>query len=180
MKTNAILAVGLLLAIAGGAMGQTSQLLTEAQHAYLTGNVEASKEKFQSVLQRDPENITARNYLRMIAVTEKQGGGPGQLEKQLTSLVLAKVEFKEATFGSALEYLKQAVAKQTEGKTQVSFVVELPPEFFETKKVTLNLANIPFTEALRYVCELGGVEYRFGKYAIVIQPKMAPTPVAAQ
>jgi diphthamide biosynthesis methyltransferase len=168
------------LALSGTVMAQSSQdLLNEAQHAYLTGNTDLAKAKFQSVLQRDPDNLTAKNYLRTILVAEKKENR-GELEKQLKALVLDKVEFKDASFSSALEYLKQRASKQSAGKTQVSFVVQLPPEVAESKKVTLNLASIPFPEALRYLCELAGADYRIEKYAVIILPKAAPEAAAAQ
>jgi len=181
MKIIASLAVSLVLATTPGAFAQSSQqLLTEAQRAYIGGHVEIAKEKFQVVLQRDPENVTARNYLRMIATAEKAGGGTSPLQNELQSIVLEKIDLKDASFGSALEYLKQQVAKRTEGKTQVSFVVNLPAEFSQEQKVTLNLAGIPFTEALHYLCEMAGVEYKIEKYAVVIKKKAAAPATSAE
>jgi len=173
MKILAILLVGLLLACGEGALAQSSQqLFSEAQRAYISGDVDAAKQKFQTVLELDPANAGAKNYLRMIAAQEKSDGG-AQLEKQLKSLVLPKVEFKDATFGSALEYLKQRAVKQSEGKIKVSFVVQLPPDFVETQRVTLSLANIPFTEALHYLGDLAGVEFRIEKYAVIVKKTAA-------
>ena len=174
--------MGLFLAFGAEAMAQSSQqLLNEAQHAYITGNIDTAQQKFKAVLELDPSNVTAQNYLRMINVNLKKDGGE-QLTKQLKTLVLEKVEFKDSTFGSALEYLKQQAAKQSGGKIKVSFVVQLPPEFVESKQVTLNLSDIPFTEALNYLCELAGVEYKIEKYAVIVKRKAseAAAPAPAQ
>ena len=172
-KTLAVLVVGLLLACGEGAMAQSSQqLFTEAQRSYLSGDAESAKMKFQTVIELDPSNTAAKNYLRMIASQEKKDG-TGVLEKQLNSLVLVKVDFKDATFGSALEYLKQQAAKQSEGKIKVNFVVLLPPEFVETQKVSLNLANIPFPQALHYLGELAGVDFKIENYAVSVRKKAA-------
>jgi len=181
MKIIAPLAMTLVLTLSQVAIAQSSQqLLTEAQRAYISGNAEVAKAKFQAVLKLDPENVSARNYLRMIATSEKLSDSAGTLQKQLQAIVLDKVEFKEATFGSALDYLKQQVAKSTGGKTQVSFVVQLPPEFVQEQKVTIDLASIPFTEALHYVCEMAGAEYKIEKYAVVIKAKGATATPPAQ
>jgi len=169
MKPLAALAVTLVLALNPVVFAQSSQqLLTEAQRAYIAGNMESAKEKFKTVLERDPDNVAARNYLHMIETAEKKEGNG--LEKQLQGVVLPKVEFKDATLGSALDYLKQQVAKTSGGKTQVSFVLQLPPDVAENAKVSLSLANIPFLEALKYLCGLTNVEYKIDKYAVVIRP----------
>jgi len=171
MKTLAILVVGLLLACGEGAKAQSSQqLFNEAQRAYVAGDIDGARQKFKTVLELDPNNTSAINYMRMINAQEKKDGGE-QLEKQLKTLVLPKVEFKDATFGSALEYLKQQAAKQSDGKVKVSFVVQLPPEFPDTQRVTLNLSNIPFTEALHYLCQLAEVDYKVEKYAVIVKKK---------
>ena len=180
MNPLILLVVGLFLVAGTGASAQqSSQLFTEAQRAYMSGDVETAKEKFKLVLADDPNNTSAANYLRMIAASEPQDNG-AQLEKKLKALILPKVEFREATFGSALEYLKQQAAKQSEGKIVVSFVVKLPPEFLDSQRVTLQLKNIPFTEALHYLCELGDVDYRVVKYAILVKKKEATESAAAQ
>lgn len=182
MKTLGVLSVALLLLTSTQVSvfaQSSSQLLTEAQRAYIAGQTDIAKEKFQAVLKSDPENTTARNYLKMINSSERTDGG-GQLEKQLKAVVLEKVELKDATFGSALEYLKQQVAKQSKGSLKLSFVVQLPPEFADTQKVSLSLEGIPFPEVLRYLCEMGGVEYKIEKYAVIIKKKGAVAVPAPQ
>ena len=93
------------------------------------------------------------------------------MEKQLKALILEKVDLKDATLGTAFQYLKQKAAKQSADKILVNFVVQLPPDFTTAQRVTLNLANIPFTEALHYLCEQVGVEYKIEKYAIIVKMK---------
>jgi len=180
MKTLAILVVGLLLACGEGAKAQSSQqLFNEAQRAYISGDVDGARQKFKTVIELDPANSSAQNYLRMINAQDKKDGSE-QLEKQLKSLILAKVEFKDATFGSALEYLKQQAVKQSDGKIKVSFVVQLPADFADTQKVTLNLSNIPFIEALHYLCQLADVDYKVEKYAVIVKKKAeVPAPEAS-
>lgn len=188
MKKSLLLVLGLLLLLNGACLAQLAQeIYSEAQRAYMAGNVEEAKEKFKLVLEMNPKHVGAQGYVRMITVQEKRSGGGGELQKQLQSLVLPKVEFRNATFGSALEYLKQQAAKQSGEKVKVSFVVQLPPEFSDTRKVTLNLANVPFLEAVRYVCDQGEVAYAVEKYAVVIKSKTAvektvpaATPASAQ
>jgi hypothetical protein len=62
----------------------------------------------------------------MIAGLEKNKPAPSSIQKQLEGADCPKVEFKEATLGSVLDFLKQTAAKVSEGKTAVNFVVQLP------------------------------------------------------
>lgn len=173
MKSLLILLLSLWIVGNQFANAQSAQqLINEAQRAYSSGDVETAKQKFKSALEVDPSNIAAQNYLRTILATEKTSGGE-QMEAQLKALILPKVELRDATFGSALEYLRQTANKESKSKTNVSFVVQLPPDFVETQKVTLSLNNVPFTAALHYLCELGGVDYKVEKYAVIIKKKAA-------
>jgi hypothetical protein len=141
------------------------RLASEGQRAYLANDVETARAKFEEALAIDPSNRVAGSYMRMIKAQEARSGGTGGgIEKQLRSLVLPEVKFTDATFGRALEYLKQNAAKQS---VSVSFVVQ--PDVDPNAKVTLNLGRVPFLEALRYVCEMAGTKYDVEKFAIVIK-----------
>jgi hypothetical protein len=177
MKNSLLIVFGLILFSTAACFAQTTQqLYNEAQRAYLAGDVDTAKEKFKLVLEMDPKNVGAQGYLRTILTREKMSGG-GELQKQLQGLILPKVEFRDATFGAALDYLKQQAAKQS---VQVSIVSQLPAEFSQTQKATLNLANVPFTEALRYLCEQGNATFQIQKYAVVVKSKTAVEAAAPQ
>ena len=150
------------------------QVYAEAQRAYLGGNLEVAKQKFLLALELNPKHQPVQNYLRMIRAQEEQAGGANPQQKELQALVLPQVKFREASLDSALEYLKQQAATSA-GKTQVNFVSQLPPEMAE-KKVTLNLTNVPFTEALRYLGEVGGVTFEIQRYAVLVKPRAGQGP----
>jgi len=148
-----------------------SQLLAEAQAAFLRGDLPAAKAKFQSVKALDPKNATATGFLAKIAVQE--AAVSGSQEKQLAKLIMPKVEFKEATLTATLDFLKQSVNKLSDGKQAVNFVVQLP-EGQAHAPVTLSLTNVPFTEVLKYLGSLAGVSFIYDRYAITVRPA-APT-----
>ena len=181
MKTlrNVLLIVGATAVLAGSADGESpTELLSEAQAAYLRGDLEAAKRNFELVNRLDPRNPTAIGYLRLIKSKETKGGGGAKLEKQLQSVILPQIRFEQATLGSALDFLKQQVSKLTEGKLAVNFVVQLPDETVKTTQVTLNLTNVPFTEVLRYVGTLANVTFSYEQYAIAVKPKTAAATAA--
>ena len=150
------------------------KLLSEGQTAMIRGDIETAKARFQTVNQLDPRNVTAIGYLRQIAVQEKnQPTSPAQ-EKALEKLIIPKIEFREATFTAALDFMKRKATDLSGGKVSVNFVVKLPPESQNTP-VTLNLQNIPFTEALKYVADLAGAKVEYQKHAILIHAGGAAT-----
>ncbi len=165
------LSAGLLCATGAVAAEDVRQLLSEAQQAYLRGDLTTAKAGFEMVYRIDPRNQVAIGYLRRIKVDEAgRGKGKGDQEKALAAVILPKVEFREATLVSALDFFKQMVSKVTEGKQAVSFVTQVPEEQLK-QPVTLSLTNVPVTEALRYLGGLAGVTFEYDKYAIVVKPK---------
>ena len=144
-------------------------LNTEAQRAYMAGDLATAKQKFRLILATDPQNVAARNYLKMIAVTEAQAGPGERMGSTLQKLVLPKVEFSGATLDSALEALRQQAAKASAGKVAISFVMQ--PKVDPSTPITLHLAGIPFMEALRYIGTLANVDFVVERYAILVQPK---------
>jgi len=110
------------------APGEMQQFLTDGQTAYMKGDLTTAKQDFEWVLQMDPHNRAAIGYLRNIAVQEAQVKKGSAMEKQLSGLVIPKLDFKEATLSAALDYMKNAANRLSGGKMSVSFVVQLPPE----------------------------------------------------
>src|SRR4051812_37275412 len=161
------LAGALLLAPAVmAASPSVQQLLSDAQTAFIRGDLAAAKQGFTLVTQIEPRNQLALNYLRMIAVKEAQAPKGNDMEKRLSTVIIPKVDFKEVTLGSALDYLRQTVAKVSDGKASVNFVVQLPEDQVKTQPVTLVLSNVPFTEVLRYLGDVAGLQFEYEKYAV--------------
>lgn len=176
MKFPSILAlagsVAILLAPEVRAQTSVQQLLTEAQKSYMRGDLETAKQQFLTVNRLDPKNPTAIGFLRRIQAESKPNAN-ATVEKQLSGVIIPKVEFREATLGSALDYLKQAVSKASDGKTSVNFIVQLPEERVKSQTVTLNITAVPFTEVLRYLGGLADVQFEYDRYAVVVKPKSA-------
>jgi hypothetical protein len=159
-----------LLPMAAVADQSEAALMAQAQRAYLSGDYDTAKDLFGQVTDMDPHNMLAIQYLRNIRLKEAKAGGATPAQDPVQGLTLQKIAFKDATFSAALDYFKQEAAKSS---VNVSFVSELPePQM--SHKVTLNLSNIPFLDALKYLCDLDGATYKQERYAIVIAPAAAP------
>jgi hypothetical protein len=159
-----------LLIVTFGAVAFAADLqriLSEAQTAMIRGDLETAKRNFQLAYQIDPRNPTAIGGLKQIAVQEAKGGGT-TVEKQFATLIIPQIQFKEATFSEALDFLKKKVADVSGGKQAANFVVQ--PGVDQSAKITLSLTNIPLTEAIRYLAELVSAKVEYQKYAIVLKP----------
>jgi len=152
----------------------TQKLMSEGQTAMIRGDMETAKSKFELVNKLEPKNLPAIAYLRQIAAQEAQKPTSPQQEKQLSQLIIPKLEFREATFTAALDFMRRKATELSGGKQSVNFVVQIPADAQNTP-VTLNLQNIPFTEALRYIAELAGAKVEYQKFAVVIRTGGAAT-----
>jgi hypothetical protein len=164
---------------------EVQALLTEGQTAYQKGDLAAAKSAFEMVYSMDSRNVTAINFLRRIKVEETSQPRALSQDRQLAAIILPEIKFRDATLDSVFAYFKKTVERQSGGKTVISFVVQLPPEQVTTQTITLNLTNVPVTEALRYVGELANANIVYEKYAILVKPKspataQAPAPAPAQ
>jgi hypothetical protein len=172
-------AVLCIASVAFAASLDVQDFLTEGQLAYQKGDLAKAKSAFEMVYKMDSRNQVAIGYLRRIKVDEQNKPKGNDQEKQLAGLIIPQIQFRDATIGSAFDFLKKAVDKQSGGKQAVNFVMQLPAEQVNTQTVSLNLTNVPFTEAVRYLAELAGATIVYDKYAIMVKPKSAaPAPVA--
>lgn len=171
MKFLPFMALVVTFAASALAQGSLQSILSDAQTAYIRGDLPAAKRGFQTVLQADPRNPVAANYLRMIQVQEAKAPKVAGPDAGLQNLILPKVEFREASLSSALEFLRQTVEKVSGGKQKVNFVLQLPPSVADSTQVTISLRDIPFTEAVKYIGSLASVDFVYDKYAIIVKPK---------
>lgn len=95
--------------------------------------------------------------------------GASPLKNQLEQLIVPKVEFKEASFDSTLDYLTQVAQRESGGRIAPNFVRLYSPEIAE-KPITLSLTSMPYTEVLRYLGMLAGVEFVYEAHGIVVKP----------
>jgi hypothetical protein len=163
-----------------------AEYIAQGKAAYAKGDYQGAKEAFEMAYQLDSRNTVAIGYLKALQRDDKSRPRGVPMERQLASVVIPQIQFKDATLGSAVEYLKSSVKRQTNNQMSVNIVVQLPAEEMATKTVTLNLSNLPFTEALKYLASVANLDVSFEKYAIVLKPNaqytkaQAPAPTAPE
>ena len=142
--------------------------------AYSGGNNEAAQKLFQEVLAADPGNAPAALYLRRIAAEKPKNI---DLRKQLEAIIVPKVEFRDASLSTVLDYLPKVVAEQSAGRVALNIVRMFPADYGREKLITLQLSGVPVTNVLDYVAQLANVKVEYQAHAVVIS---APQTVAAQ
>jgi hypothetical protein len=106
------------------------------------------------------------NYLQEMARREK-------VNQQMEFVTIRRVAFREATMGSAVEYLRQHAQTSAGSSVNINTVILSPLDAFPP--VSLELNNIPLMEAVRYLCEQAGADYAVEPYAIVITKQTKTT-----
>jgi len=163
----AVLSLLLLGTCAFGATAADFQrLLSEAQVAMIRGDLDTAKRNFEIVYQLDQSNKVAIAGLKRIQMEQLKKGD--STEKTFAKVILPQVQFKDATLTESLEFLRKKVTEASAGKQTANFVVQ--PGVDQSAKITLSLANIPFTEVLRYLSESVNAKIEYQKYAIVLKP----------
>jgi hypothetical protein len=165
------LLAALALGVASAAWAADVQkYLTEGQTAFMRGDLVTARRNFELASKLEPRNPTVVGFLKQIAAAEAKSASNQGAEQDFKGIIIPQIQFKEATFSAALNFLKQKVSELTGGKKSVNFVLKLAPEQ-QNAPVTLSLTNIPFTEALRYIAELVDAQVEYQKYAVVIKSK---------
>jgi Flp pilus assembly secretin CpaC len=123
-------------------------------------------------------------------------GTPAGAAQRAAKIVIPRMEFQDATINDALDFLREQAVKQAEGNGGVRTVqmaeketlaqttnylrrvreqykeqavnIVLLPDAKRDAKVTLNLRNVPLSEALRYLAQLTGNELAWTAEAAVI------------
>lgn len=99
----------------------------------------------------------------------------GGFEKKLREIVLSRVNFQEAKLTEALEFFRQQSRELNPDRAGIQIILT-PAAEATTVTITLSLANIPLSDALRYTAELAGVAMRVEETAVVFD--VAPKPGA--
>jgi hypothetical protein len=92
------------------------------------------------------------------------------------SLLIPRVTFADATFDSALLYLSKQAEGASGSAIKVNMVTLLPPGVAQSRRVSLDISNVPFLDALHYVCEQAGADFTIDTYALVITSKGSRVP----
>jgi hypothetical protein len=87
-------------------------------------------------------------------------------------IILPKMQFASATPREAVEFLNIKAREMDPDKKGVNIFL-VPDKSAEGTKITLDLMEVPLSEAVRYVAELAGMEVVAEQSALYLRPKAA-------
>ena len=89
--------------------------------------------------------------------------------------ILKAVDFREATLTEALEYLRQKTQEQDPQRRGANILLGPGGVPAKDKTLTLKLNQVPFSQVLKYVADLVGLEVRMdGDVYVLDAPKRVP------
>jgi hypothetical protein len=103
------------------------------------------------------------------AQTKTSEPEPKAIIKRAAQIIIPNVEFKQASLAEAIDFLR-AKSKQVDPQKQGVNIILNPQAKLSNAKLTLDLKDIPLTEAMRYVTELAGMKLVAGENAFEIVP----------
>lgn len=146
-----------------------------ARMMFEQGNLSGAERIFQEILRIQPSHTPSRAYLSQIK--EKRANVPQvTLEHHLAMVKIKEVRLENFTFGDAVKYLRvkvpEVLAESGKESVNVNFVVfnangqadkEIPTD--------LVLNNIPVSELIRYLCDMGGFTASYRGEMVEFRPK---------
>lgn len=92
------------------------------------------------------------------------------LMKKAGEIIIPRVQLREATVAEAVDFLKVKSKELDKEKHGVNIIVRAEGVAL-TQRITLDLQDVPLSEALKYVAELAGLKVKGEPYAYLLEPK---------
>lgn len=164
--------IAMMAACAGSALAaddDVNQIFQMGRAAYYKGDMETAYQLLKQVEARNPKHFETKALLAQIRSQMKPD--TGSLKRTYESVILPKVEFSEVTVEEAMEGLRALAKGATAGKVMPNIIVKDPA--LNAKTLSLNLHNVPLTEAIQYVASIAGARVTYDKHAAMIVPASA-------
>ena len=143
----------------------------EARKLYWAGKYQEAEAMFQSYLATNPNHGPTKNFLKMIAQSQRLDKGKvEQTRKYLETIRLEHVQFKEADWKAVTSFFQERANSKTDGKTikeSVSFINILPAGFSTT--ITLDLKDVSLMRAIEYACQQANLRYMVKAWAVTFE-----------
>lgn len=136
----------------------------QGRAAFYRGDFATAQQLLARVAAVNPRHPETVNMLAYIKANGKLTDPT--LERQYAAIILPKVEFSEVTLSEALEGLRMLAKNASGGKVTPNVIVR--GEDVAQRKLSINLSNVPLTEALNYVGQLTNTRLTYDKHAVII------------
>lgn len=89
--------------------------------------------------------------------------------KKAGAIIFPKIDLREATLSETVDFLRLKSKELDPDKAGTNLILKAAAAG-DDPKITISLANIPLSEALRYIAALAGYEIVADEFAITVRP----------
>lgn len=146
----------------GSAADDLNTLFQLGKAAYYRGDFEQAQLLLNQVAAKQPNHFETKALLAQIRTQMKP---EGSLRKSYQSVTLQKIEFTDVSLEEAVEGLRALSKAATEGKVVPNIIIK--DSSLSAKKLSLNLRNLPLTDAIQYLADLSGAKTVYDKHAVI-------------
>jgi len=139
-----------------------NQIFQMGRAAYYQGDMETAYQLLTAVEARNPNHFETKALLAQIRTRMKP---TGSLKKNYEAVIIPKIEFSEVTLQEAVDGLRGLSKAASSGKVVPNIIIKDPA--LATKTISLDIRNLPLSEAIQYVGDLAGAKTVYDKHAVM-------------
>lgn len=146
-----------------------------ARKMFEQGDLDGAEKIFKEIIRIQPSHTASRSYL--FQIKEKRANVPKvTLAHHLAMVKIKEVRLEDFTFSDAVKFMRvkvpEVLAASGKKDVNVNFVV-FNSGGQADKEITTDLVlnNIPVSELIRYVCDLGGFTASYRGEMVEFRPK---------
>ncbi len=146
-----------------------------ARKMYEQGDLDGAEKIFKEILRIQPSHTASRSYL--FQIKEKRANVPKvTLAHHLALVKIKQVKLENFTFNDAVKFMRvkvpEVLGENGKKDVNVNFVVFNKDGLADKEIPTdLELNNIPVSELIRYLCDLGGFTASYRGDMVEFRPK---------
>lgn len=157
--------ISLMAACVGSSLAadDVNQMFQMGRAAFYKGDMDTAYQLLTLVEARNPKHFETKALLAQIRTQKKPGAV--SVKKSYEAVILPKIEFTEVTLEEAVEGLRGLSKAASDGKVVPNIIIKDPA--LAAKTLTLNISNLPLTDAIQYVADLVGAKTLYDKNAVI-------------
>lgn len=156
---------GRLILAAEEKENETQMAFQKGRTLFFEGKMEEARPWLEKVLVANPTHVETQAMLARIQLQAKQ---VPNLADRYAKLIVPRIEFEDVSVKDALTGLRKLAEAASDGKVVPNFVIK-DADLGDTL-ISLNLTDVPLTEAIRYISELSHLKVRYEANAVLLVP----------
>lgn len=132
------------------------------------GDIVAAEKNLRAALQAKPQDPHVRYALNELQLHRDQIAARYR-EYMMKRTKIAKVEYADASLSECLDHLSIMVKNATDQRFAPNFVIKDSMGRLKSRRVTLQLANVPASQILQYLASASSCKVVYEQHTIVVE-----------